>query len=585
MLEESIRNHEKGNPAEIALAMLSFIQSELPAGGTAAETRFLNLFLPLCDCIFGPIDLTNYRHRDGGWMSASKPWPRLSPTANGAPLHATSGKPKSNVPLPESTTMKLTYSFDSDPVVKLLGMAGKPPFGSEPLPHTLIEAISKESVHRPSVTFPLKFHALPMPLQESWLFLIKQASSVLSGNRMLTSSTTGRVQLFTDNDIYLLELLRQGPNEQNQLQLFSLRCASMNNLTQPDFLRQKSVLHRPQQPYLDMKYSTSNTPSNVTSTQSPSFTPLLSSTQPLRENSVEVQIESPDLMLSMLEYYLFVFFRFPLAVPETPKAGMSATIPGVHVHRIPPALSDVGAGRPPYSVQRSSSRETFGETLYHHIFRRCMRHFLPYEVEENRCIAFGDTQQFSESELFLRTCIAMWLESRSRLIVTEAMVELIVERRRRTSGVVLDSPALLAAAPVFDLSASYDLTHTVVKYDPLPPQLHKCLRTLIIHAILDPSVRQLVSERQRSPSNVTSSKLCLSRCLTVLQQPVYNYIRATFRFAPIHSTSESSFYGAMNIWLLWLEPWNASQCAYKNVVKNFFLCTDPSNIFNLSFVN
>jgi hypothetical protein len=564
MLEEAIRNHEKVHPAEIALAMLSFIQSELPAGGTAAETRFLNLFLPLCDCIFGPMDLTekDFRHKDGGWMSVSKQWPRPTPSsAMSTSGTSTPGTPLSKVNLPDSAKAMMSYSLDTDPVVKLLGTAGKPQAGSEPLPFTLIEAISKESDHRPSVTFPFKFHALPLPLQESWLASIKQSSALFPGNRTVTVSAP----ISTDNDLRLLGLLRKGPSEQNQVQLFSQKSSSSFNTTQPDYLRQKSVLHRPQQQYLDPnRGSSTNNPSMTVSPslQSPSFGLLSPSSRRIQESSLEIQNELPDLMLSMLEYYLFVFLRFPLAAPKgkgVVSSNASSSIPGVNVHRIPATAPPLGTG-PPNNGR--TTRDSFGETLYYHLFRRCMRHFLPYEVEGSRSIAFGDAKQFPESELFLRICIAMCLESRSRLVPTEVMMELILERRRqRTSGTVHENSGP-TTAPVLDLHSLYDLTHTTGKYDSLPTQQQKCLRTLIIHAMLDPSVAQTGLDRQRSPSNLASQKWCLTQCLTVLQQPVYNYIRTTFRFAPIHSTSESSFYGALNIWLIWLEPWNVSQCTY-----------------------
>jgi hypothetical protein len=561
MLEEALRSHEKVPPAEIALAMLSFIQSELPAGGTAAETRFLNLFLPLCDCVFGPMDFTekDFRHKDGGWMSVSKQWLRPSPfTAMSTPGSVSSGAPLSKVNRPESATAMMSDSLDADPVVKLLGTAGKPQAGSEPLPFTLIEAISKESDHRPSVTFPFKFHALPMPLQESWLALIKQASALRLGNRMVTSSMTGRAPISTDNDLLLLSLLRKGPSEQNQV----LLCSQKSYATQPDYLRQQPVLHLPQQHYLDPNRGSSTIHSSMIanpSLQSPSLGLLSPSSRP--DNISEIPNEFPDLMLSMLEYYLFVFLRFPLAAPtgKAPSSSVASSVPGVNVHRIPTTAHPMGiAERQPNSGR--TTRESFGESLYHHLFRRCMRHFLPYQVEESRYISFGNAKQFPESELFLRICIAMCLESRSRLFPTEVVVELMLDRRRhRTSGAAHENTGTPTTL-FLDLNTSYDLTHSVAKYDSLPTQHHKCLRTLIIHAILDPSVAQTVLDHQRSPPTLASRQWCMSHCLSALQQPVYNYIRAAFRFAPLHSSSESSFYGALNIWLIWLEPWNVSQC-------------------------
>jgi len=45
---------------------------------------------------------------------------------------------------------------------------------------------------------------------------------------------------------------------------------------------------------------------------------------------------------------------------------------------------------------------------------------------------------------------------------------------------------------------------------------------------------------------------------TILQTSLYNYIRTTLRHAPMHptTTGSSAFYEVMDLWLLWMEPWN-----------------------------
>jgi hypothetical protein len=566
MLEEAIRNYEKVHPAEIALAMLSFIQSELPAGGPAAETRFLNLFLPLCECIFGPMNPPDrvYRHKEGGWLSVQNQWPRVTPStvATSSSTHPMTSSShirqplKSNAHLSTSVTA-FNDSLDSDPVVKLLGTAGKPPSISEPLPMTLIEAISKESENRPSVTFPLKFHSLPLPLQDSWLALIKEESTMRTGNRVLSSLTTLKASICSENDVCLLgRLLRKGPDEQNELQLFHQRKAiQTNNNTQPDYLGQQSKQQHQQYLSPINIRSNSNVASvSVSSVQGPTFG-VMSSLKSVTDNMLDLQDGSPDVMLSMLEYFLFVFLRFPLALPERGRAApsSSSSIPGVHVHRV---ATERTYGGPPNHTR--IMREPFGDTLYYHFFRRYMRHFLPYETEDScRSIAFVNDAQLRESALFLRICIAMWLESQSRLSPTEVVLRSILERRRHRTGLLYHETA---KASFLDLNASYDLTQVLMKYDSVPKQIHKCLRTLIIHAILDPTLMQKNVDRQRGTSNTLNEKFCLSECMSALQQPVYNYVRSTFRFAPIHSSSESSFYGALNIWLIWLEPWNVAQC-------------------------
>lgn len=577
MLEESIRNYEKVHPAEIALSLLSFLQSELPAGGTAAETRFLNIFVPLCDCIFGPMVISSpndnnlYRHKDGGWLSAQNAWTRTLSTnevtaASSSSMHSPRiplgrhpSSSSSTLHLSTSNSANTAQSLDSDPVVKLLGTAGKSSNSREPLPMTLIEAITKESQNRPSVTFPLPFHSLPRPLQDAWLALIRQLGRMpitMMGSRSVSStpSTTDDLMMqYSQNDVRLLgQLLRKGPEEQSQLRLYASRIKQLTGSNKHAHV--EPVI---QQPSVPMQRGTNFSSTSPASSGHYASTGGISSpTAGAKETFYDPQPESPDILLSMLEYYWFLFLRFPLVAPERSSSGSTATssIPGVNVHRLQTTSN--------HNVR--VVRETFGETLYYHIFRRCMRHFLPHEVEDNqRTMEFYASDEFRESELFLRLVIAMWLEGQPRLSPTATVLQSMMERRRHRTG--LTNTDDTATTLMLDLNSSYDLTQTLGKYEPLPNQVHKCLRTLITHVIVDPALDNGSLDNSTRSSNKNQKTLCLSPCLTILQQPVFNYIRSTFRFAPIHSSSESSFYGALNIWLIWLEPWNVTQCKYRVV--------------------
>jgi hypothetical protein len=526
MLEEALRN-EKSHPAETALAMLSFVQSELPAGGTAAESRFFTLYGPLCERIFGPIlgPEDDFRHKDGGWLSAQNQWTRPPSTVVPSPCS----------PLGQqiSVSRSTINSLDSDPVVKLLGTAGKPN-NRDPLSLTLVEAISKESESRPSVGFAFKFHALPKNLQDAWLVLVEASMGGMIADDACSL-----------NDLRLLgNLLRKRPEEQNQLRLFKQRCAQkqQEHLRQPLHLSPRGF-NTPTATTISMKASPGQSDSKAGVAEAP-----------------------PNVMLSMLEHYLFLFLRFPFSAPDR-KASTVSSIPGVNVHRIATPTSTGLPARTP--------REPFGETLYYHIFRRCMRHFLPYEPEDCRSIAFSEEHR--ESELFLRILIAMWLESRARLIPTLKVVQTIQERRHR-AGLLDDASTRL------DLNASYDLLQQqlAVKYDSPPVQVHKCVRTLIIHTVLDPALAQKCLDTE-----LTSKKWCLSTCMTVLQQPFYNYVRTAFRYASIHS-SDSPFYGALSSWLIWLEPWNVIErkyCDNGSAVIAVFIGLVISHASSVSLVN
>jgi hypothetical protein len=90
MLEETLSN-EKSHPVETALAMLSFLDVELSAGGPAAEQRFWNLYSSLVPRIFGAVLEADagFRHKDGGWFSLQNQWtipPSLIPQSPRSPM-------------------------------------------------------------------------------------------------------------------------------------------------------------------------------------------------------------------------------------------------------------------------------------------------------------------------------------------------------------------------------------------------------------------------------------------------------------------------------------------------------------------
>jgi hypothetical protein len=156
-------------------------------------------------------------------------------------------------------------------------------------------------------------------------------------------------------------------------------------------------------------------------------------------------------------------------------------------------------------------------------------------------------------------------------------VNAIRERRKRVSGIVSSSSSSSTTPRTpqqveFDLDMSFDLVqmNNAYKYAPPTPQVKRCLRVLVIHAIMDPTVRSLLELVRRKISNVRSvssnespsdnsqfdtSYWCVTSCMTSLQLPIYNFIRTSFRSSAIHA-SVSAFYNALDIWLIWLEPWN-----------------------------
>ncbi|KAL7578344.1 hypothetical protein ACA910_012750 [Epithemia clementina (nom. ined.)] len=495
MLEEALKNDKK-NPAEVAQAMLSYVQLELTAGGTAAESRFFRLYQPLCDRIFGPLVLVQeskvledgnhrpqrqrYRHKDPGWLLERSPWSLSLSSYN-------QGGSVSNSSLPPRSGGVSNAKVESDPVVKLLGTAGKP-VTLDPQAPTLIEAISAESVNRPGWGFPFPFDALPDATRKSWLATLEDSPA---------TSATRQEFVLTDNTKTLLtQLIRRGPLEQHDLVKF---CRQKSNNAQ-----QVSMMKLSPRGF----HSPMGTQSTVT--QSPA--------QKVHDESKKDDSNSPNVVLGMLEHFLFLFLNFPLAKP-TPK----------------PLPAPQGFASSSSSIQYP--KQTYGDIVYNFLFRRYLRHFLPYEKDGSRHIAFSPENR--ESELFLRIMICLWMETHGRLKATNAVVGAIIDRHQRSYQL---------EPPSFDLGAAYDLV--VVRYEPPSAQVQKCLCSVIIHIVLDPALnKHAVQENGWRPT----------AAMTAMTQPFYNYVRSSFRHASIHQQDSSPFFGVLDAWLIWLEPWNVNE--------------------------
>lgn len=514
MLEEALKN-ERRNPNESAVAMLQFVQFELTAGGAAAEARFYNsLYGPLCDRIFGPIlgKKNNYRHADGGWL-ASKVRPRLPPMVTAGANSNTSTSPMTGRTAALSRT---SNSFENDPFVRLLATCGKPS-SKESLPPTLIEAISNETENRPGVGYLFPFLGLPKPMQDSWLELIDASMGV---NPLATHD-------YTKNDVRLMQdLLRKRPVDQREL-LQHRRTAAIQKSKTASIGQSLQLSPRA----LTSPLATRSLATTVNSRNSPS-TPT--SGTKAESSGQEEDTVGPSIILSMLEYYLFVFVRFPLATPSPSSTSFSSSSNSV--------VQATSLGSPYSPLNQRMNGPPFGDTVYTYLFSRYVGYFLPMERRENRCITFDATTP--ESELFLRTVIAFWVESQTRIEPTARVVKASQDRRARVG---------LIGAPAVDLSTSYDLVTLPpnTSYEASPALVRKNLRKLIVQVMLDPSVRQLVERARQVPQ-----QSCLSKAMTALQAPFYNYIRCIFRYGSIHSAG-SSFFSALDLWLMWLEPWNA----------------------------
>jgi len=215
----------------------------------------------------------------------------------------------------------------------------------------------------------------------------------------------------------------------------------------------------------------------------------------------------PDVLLSMLEYYLVMFIRYPLVAPEVKKA--------------------------PYSSGRV---EAYGEKVYFELFQQYANFYIPARVPLGSFNGFTIPQR--PSEIFVRTIIAFWLEGQNRPLTTSEATKLLQARHGHVS---------------LDLNSSFDLV--ISKFEPIPIQIIRCIHKVVNRIVSDGAIADLVKDVTEGQKVLDPDILCISPIMNILQQPFYNHIRNVFRYASLHNNS-TLFYSTFNDWLVWLEPWN-----------------------------
>lgn len=501
MLEEALKSSSRP-PAETATAMLHFVQSELPSGGSSAESRFFRLYGLLCERIFGPLgdEKEGYCHIEGGWLSQRQPWNRSIPGSSNGKKGLQRGS---------------SSSMDIDPVVMLLAPA-TPKAGDNQTnrglpPATLVEAISKETENNPSLGFTLPLKSLPKPLQDAWMALLdhrKPSQNSLFRDHANTSPKP-LPEHCTSNDVRLLcELLSKHPGEQKELVAF----------------RQNQGTRAREGPQSIAGAPLQLSPQAFGNNRRESFGSPSSLASPTKTDNTAT---TPHVVLSMLEYYLFLFLRFPLQPPIKSTATMTS----------PRGVNRYGGS------QLSKSRLShYGEKVYLLLVEKYLRYFLPYEPQGDRQMDF--TSRNRNSELYVRTLIALWLDSNVQLAATAPLLHRLQKRR----AAVGQDKVL-----VYNMNDSYDLVQcTTKKYSRPSNVVVTGIQKLIKRILLDPHLTERV---QRSLSH---NHWCLNATQTSLQLPFYNFVRSSFRFLSLHE-DRVTFQSVLSTWLMYLEPWNVVQ--------------------------
>ena len=451
MLEETLTsvNHP---PAEVAQMLMNYVNVELAAGGSSAEARFFQLFSLICERVFGPISPKDHHHLIGGWLSKSMKWDRprvlVKSSLGSGPRKYT-----------QST------SIQSDPVVRLLGVASKATSSKDKGPLTLIDAFAKEAEHRPNVRYKFPFLGLPKSMQDDWLAMLQLALGGTAPHNHQPSENSIRLM----GSLFRVKLL-----DQKQLLVYQQSKVQKKDQRRP---LQLNPIYSPRSPSPGMTLSSNKENEDV----------------------------PPDVLLSMLEYYLVMFIRYPLAAPETKS--------------------------PTYS-----SRQPYGESVYFELFQEYANYYIPRRIPQGTFNGFTSLQR--PSEIFVRTIIALWLEGQNQTTPTSEAIKLLQSRHGYTR---------------IDLNSSFDLVYT--KYKAIPTLIIRCIRMVINRIVLDGAIADLVKDVSEGYKGQDPNILCMSPTMSIFQQPFYNHVRNVFRYASLHN-NPTLFYSAFNDWLLWLEPWN-----------------------------
>ena len=500
MLEETLSNPTY-SPAEVALMLTSYVEVELPAGGASAEARFFQLFSLLCQRVFGVISPKDYKHEIGGWLARTRRWERPSTSSS-------SKSPSSSGHYGPIKSSQQT-SIRTDPVVRLLGTvtirtAASTTTSKDQAPLSLIEAFAKEAEHRDNVRYEFPFLGLPKSMQEDWLALIQISLGAVDNHQ---PSENSKCLLGT--------LFRVKPLAQNQLRVYQQTKVQKKDQRRP--LQLNSMYGSP----------TQNSPA----------TPVMATAA--SPNTKDKPDATPNVLLSMLEYYLLVFVRYPLAEPDTKTT--TSTASSTPVNRVG------SINRSPYLTSRST--EPYGESVYYELFTEYIYYYVPTRGTRGQFNGFVGLQR--PSELFVRMVIGLWYEGQNQLAPTAKTCTALRERR----GLNLS----------LDLNASFDLVKAT--YTSPPKQVTRCLHNLVMRVVADSSIADLSEHVHRDLKGRNLDFLCLSPTMEIMQQPFYNQIRNVFRHASIHS-KDSCFYSTLSDWLAWLEPWNTQYYSNRPSVRS-----------------
>jgi len=494
LLEEALTSRSHNNsapsPPDVAVALLSFLCNDLPAGGLEVQQRFARIFPLVMEWCFGNLrpdpssGVTGFSESDE--HSAYTRQQRYCHDANGCLALVFNPVEMGNDPIfqllraPRFLTLhgrnisskKLNESVSND--------------RSDTA--TLLDVITITSKSDfPCFGYP--FNALEQRLIDYWSQQLEAGTGFDSGFDQTYTHTR-------QNNVNTERLLKLLPD---QVELRSYFVQNKITLKQ----RRGGGMTYPVQCFGGAYCRSPISPQGTNFSRACAFLFPSDGAKTLK------------VRLTSLAYYFFVFLRFPLLQQQS---------------GVPCSTSDYGA------------------TLYSKLFSSYLCHYLPTVYD----VANG-TALHSDSELFLRLIIEFWLDHNSICATDEAVARYIAVFRK--------TPTLRDA-----LELSKEACNN---FRPLPAKVEIGILSMTKHLVSSVLLRMLVHHvsgliQKRKMSNWDGTTYaegenlevpwCLPPAMTVIQAMMLNYIRIGLACGNCHE--DSSFHRALEVWLLWLEPWN-----------------------------
>jgi hypothetical protein len=550
MLEEVI-NRPDDSPAEVAKVLDSFFRKEFRYGGTGSESQFVRFFPIFLERVFGPV-LANSLCRnheftkeqldqiESAWLMQSRNWNMRRPTGSGSTF--------STAPL--TAHGPASAKLEDDPVVQLLSAPKPFLYGQDrstvddnilKTPPSLIRILSQDPdlelsiIPNARVAFP--FVELPSSMQRA---LIQLAYSTT-----LSSVSTPLVHKFTSsagniaNGTKLLNCLTWNPMQQkdfmqNLRQVISLHYRSVGDMG-VDQGRKDQAVASPRSPIL------AHTSQQQQQLSSFRFNPSFSGGGKMIQD-VMVKEEGLNIQLSLWEKYFMVFVRFPLLMGQMSQ------------------------------ISQTSKTFSYGEKVYLHLLRDYIQYYFPHNFTElDESLYREKTFDREKGKLLIRFMMEFWLERHIYTSTKDAIAVVSSQEGENGADVTglewsYNLAELLMVQDKWGSSSSGTTVHlTRQKYDAPPKHAQRCIKILVEHLIADPTIARRCRgglSGEKVKDNLGGHGIWpIPRIQTIVQPSLYNYVRTGLRYGPIHVTN-SSFYAALDLWLLWIEPWNTVQRKY-----------------------